>query len=381
MKSTLLVHIPKTGGTTLDDILGEEFDPDLALRRVQPDSGIDQWERLQDQRFQYVSGHFSSGAVDLSRFEHRITVLRPPLEQIASTLRFSEAYFPDSESVRLSKLGEGRHDIFGMYFAPGFDLLRYIAERQYGVPGWLHDYADRCTLTGALATLERFNRVLDFHQLDGEIKRLIIELGLTPRAELPRHRSYRYDPDLERAQAFLTDFDVSFYKRAQKRFRKLPADIDAAYERYREGFCAARGLHLDPHSSLDLPLCQPIGRGWHPAERLANGHWFRWANSADPAIELAIARPGSYVVTAYVHPHQCTKLELQGVGEFSGAKAGVDVSDRRGVTVLRARVTLPRADWLRLSFGCEMAGADVGATDLVGRTFVLGRVLVRREAQ
>lgn len=381
MKSTLLVHIPKTGGTTLDDILGEEFDPDLALRRVQPDSGIERWEQLRDPRFQYVSGHFPSAALDLTRFEHRITVLRPPLEQIASMQRYSEAYFPDSESVRLTRLGEGRHDIFGLYFGPGFDLLRYIAERSYGVAGWVHDYADPCTLNGALATLERFNRVLDFHHLDGELKRLIIELGLTPRADLPRHRSYSYSPDLERAQAFLTDFDVSFYKRAQKRFRKLPADIDVAYERYREGYCAARGLQLEPLSSVELSLGKPLGRGWHPAELLESGHGFRWANSADPVVDLAIARPGSYMVTAYVHPHQCTGLRLQGAAEYSGAKASVEVSERRGVTVLRARFVLPRSDWLRLSFGCEMSGADAGATDLVGRTFVLGRVLVRREAQ
>ncbi|MBL8306874.1 MAG: hypothetical protein JNM33_09275 [Rubrivivax sp.] len=381
MKSTLLVHIPKTGGTTLDDILGEEFDPDLALRRVQHDSGIDQWERLQDPRFQYVSGHFSSGAIDFARFEHRITVLRPPLEQIASTLRYSETYFPDSESVRLTRLGAWRHDIFGLYFAPGFDLLRYIAERQYGVAVWLHDYADPCTLNGALETLERFNRVLNFHQLESEIKRLIMELGLTPRADLPRHRSYRYEPDLERAQALLTDFDTSFYKRAQKRFRKLPADIDLAYERYREGFCAARGLRIEPLASAELPLFQPIGQGWHPAERLENGRVFRWASRVDPGLDLAIAQPGTYVVTAYVHPHQCTGLGLRAAGEFSGAKAAVEVSERQGVTVLRARVVLPRADWLRLSFSSEKAGAETGAADLLGRTFVLGRVLVRREAQ
>jgi len=379
MQSTLLVHVPKTGGTTLDDLLGEGGDVRTSLRRVQHDAPISDWERLDDPTFTFVSGHVPAGALDLGRYAQRITILRAPLDLVASLDSYQKRYFPALQGAAQATGGQERASIYGLYFSPGYDCVRYLAERRYGVSGPPGDYVDRCTVNDALEVLARFDRVIDYAQLEGELKRLTVELGLFPRAALPRLRHYAYQPDLQGAAERVSYFDVSFYRRAQRHFRALPDDIDAVYQRYREDYCRSHGWRLAQRTTQTLALAGALGNGWFRVEQATTGAWFRWANGPRPTLEIPVAEPGVYQVTMYVHPHAVRGLRAKGRAEIAGRRFVVHASEREGVTVLQGQVRLQTADWLHLQFDADEAAPATGQ-DLVVRSFVLGRVLLRRGA-
>jgi hypothetical protein len=380
MRDTLFVHVPKTGGTTLDALLAQQLPAEKQLRGIQFSGPVEKWAQLSDPAFSYVSGHLPAGATVLNDYRQRITILREPLQLLASMISYNDVVDGPQSFVRRALEARTRLSAYAEYFSPGFDLVRMVTDLRYGLAQSQTSYAMPCTPEQALRVLQRFDRVLDFRRLDAEIQRILIEDRLFPPSVLGRARSYRYKPDLGLAKKLLTGFDKAFYAKGSACFRPLPDNMDECYAGYRREYCAAHGLRPAAYGSTELPLRGPVGTGWLHPNCSELGDWFRWALVRDPLIDIPVAEGGTFEVRLYVHPHRVQRI----AGELS---AGTDqlispmtVSEHGDMCLLQAKATLAGSGWLQVRMNCEPHADDESADQGQMQTlyFVLGRMLVTR---
>lgn len=384
MQSAFLVHVPKTGGSSIDAVLGDEFPTHSVLRGVQHDGPLEPWRQLASDSIRYLSGHIPASAVDRRRFATRITSLRPPDECLASFISYAERHFPDHQPRKNIERVRDRWSLYGSYFSPGFDTLRYVTERRYGVEqDHYFEYADPCTVAEALSTLDQFEYVIDFRYLHDEMRRLVIEQGLFPRSMVPHLRSDMVPRDLASIRGLMTPFDTCFYEEGKHRFRPIPADIDGDYERYRGDYSRQKGLRIDAGSTARLDLAGPIGTGWSAAEPFELGESFRWANTRRPILDIPIALSGDYRMSIYLKPCQATNLRAAVTSAFSGVHVQMESASRprlghHGLTLLTADVSLPESDWLHVHFECDLPRNSRAKQTTANTVFLLGNVQVRR---
>jgi hypothetical protein len=378
MRRTLFVHVPKTGGTTLDSLLGEQVPAEQSIKRLQVASELSEWARLGDPRLTYVSGHLPIGAIDLAQFHHRVTIIREPCQMIASRLSFSQGLDAAADDMQsLIKAGSKRA-VYATYFGPQCDRLRLLTDMTYGITGDLSEYTSPCTPNEAFQVLTGFHRVIDFDRLDAEVKRLIIEERLFPPSTIVKARQYSYEPDLTLARSLLSPFDVDFYRQARELFRPLPDTIDSEYLAYRQAYAVANGPEVGTRESTELSLKGPVGAGWLAPNHSDQGLCFRWCHRPDPVIDIPISRPGNYEVRVYAHPHNVTALRA-GLFAVDSWVGDMDAQDYGHITVLTGQVWLDRPGWLEVR--CSSQPKEARATsdgNMDGLYFVLGKVLLRR---
>lgn len=384
MTPTFFLHIPKTGGTSIDSLLAAAFDPERSLRGLQMSSAVRHWSRPEHENFEYLSGHVPAGCVDLDRFGRRITVLRPPREMLASFCQYSRRISGARNFLDELAASGRQYAAYHEYFAPAFDRDRFVTEMRYGVPLAQHSYAEPCSVPQALETLARFDEVLDFTRLDHEAMRLVMEGELFPPAAMPRRRQHAYpaaSAASAAAEALLSPFDIEFYDAARERFRPLPGDIEARYALYRQRWTQAHGIWLEPARGLAIDLREPVGSGWLDAERSELGDTFRWAVTPRATLELPLARPGRYVLRLYVHPQRVQGLCADWQLVATGSQGVLRREDRQSVTILEAAFEAGEPGWLEVRFDGEVPAesADL-ATEVDARAFILGRALLRRPA-
>ena len=88
--SVVFMHIPKTGGTTLNAILDRQYSPRRILTISDPSETIAQLtERTSGEEFLLVRGHVPFGVHrELGIQPHYITMLRQPVERVISIYRY-----------------------------------------------------------------------------------------------------------------------------------------------------------------------------------------------------------------------------------------------------------------------------------------------------
>jgi hypothetical protein len=312
--------------------------------------------------------------------------LRSPEECLASFISYAERHFPDHQPRQNIGRLRDRWSLYGGYFSPGFDTLRYVTERRYGVEvDHYFEYADPCTMAEALSTLAEFQYVIDFRNLHDEIRRLVIEQGLFPRSVVPHLRADAISRDVDSIRDLVTSFDARFYEEGKKRFRPIPTDIDGDYERYRGDYARERGMRIDTRTTVRLDLAAPVGTGWNGAEPFEFGQSFRWANTRRPILDIPIALAGDYRLSIFVKPHIATNLRATATSAFSGVKVAMESVSRprlshQGIALLTADVSLPRSDWLHVHFECDLPENSTEKQTRAITVFLLGDVQVRRGA-
>jgi hypothetical protein len=375
---TLFTHIPKTGGTTLDSILSSHYPAATTTRLVQHSATNSVYEGIFAKSNLYVSGHIPFSGVSHLNFDRMITILREPHDILCSLLSYSEEIGYANNELDVAKPGADPFQIYGVYFSPNFDFGRYMIDRQYGVASGYQPYFTDGAVDEALAMLSTFDYVLDFENLDLQIKRLISCEGLFPPSEIAKRRSYKYSKNEQAANARLSQFDVAFFRAARRFFSSNYSESD--YETYRAQYCDFSGIRLSPNESQEVDLSSPIGSGWNDAEISELGRMFRWSESNNPFIDLPLANPGTYAVYLYLNNVHHRGIAVHGSGQLHRPQVEADQVCHGALNIFRFRFRISRPDWFccALSITTSAEQTANGATDDRSLGLILGSIYVRR---
>ncbi len=90
-KTTLFLHIPRTGGTTLRDIIESQYDDEKIFEITHFKNAFDQVKKVDNiEEYDIIKGHFPFGIHELIDGDTQyITFLRNPVKRIQSIYRYS----------------------------------------------------------------------------------------------------------------------------------------------------------------------------------------------------------------------------------------------------------------------------------------------------
>lgn len=353
-KSTLFIHVPKTGGTTLNSIFQDHYYNAPQL----PHEGVldlgKHISKLNDHAYPYIGGHYPLATVDANRFDYKITILREPIELIASAISYVQKLQHLPKDVLLQSEIDGTPIfIFKLFFSIEFDTEKYKQDFASDTATRLIEYFKECTADEAVARLKSFTHVFDFTRLDDEIKYFLIEQNFFPYSQISKKRSYPYQPDKDRARRSLDSFDDDFYRLGKAFFRKIPENIEYLYQRYRENYCKENGLKLNVFAGKWLDLRGPIGTGWHAAERSSDGVFFRWSESQYATIEIPIAEPGIYALIVNVNPAELTGLQISVKTVIQSRTFASNLIREEGLIKCQSFINLKSYDWVQVEINME----------------------------
>ncbi len=373
---TLLIHVPKTGGTTLDAVLAAGRPQQICARAIQFTSEPSEFGRINESTTRYVSGHFPHALVEGPAFARKFTLIRDPLAIISSMFNFARVLGRDG-MADLSALCDppGKLQIYSPYFAPRFDRMRFDIERRYGLAPNYTRYIDPHSVEDVVATIAAFDHVLDFEQIVDEIARLVIDDRLFPFSSVPRLRSYAYAADLQEAMPFLTDFDRQVFDQCREHILRPVGDTRRAYASYRAAYCQSDGIALDVRASMEIDLRKPIGLGWHDAELSDLGRFFRWSENQTPTIEIPIAEVGTYAFYVYLQLAGPTYVEARAGLEAGGTRDHEYNDEVADVVCLHWTAYVPHPDWMQVQMRFNPASDSASDSATTADERVLGVVL------
>lgn len=295
----LLLHIPKTAGTSVGDWVRTHFDEDDCLFAAHLPSrrGID------PNGYRFVQGHVDFRYVD--RFLVRpfvFTFLRDPLERALSAYYFYRGHGPEKQARLLAYAGPkaGRHRIATIRRMQRTDLRGFLRDHPADAREVLGNLQTRFLaghggppgaeqIDRALANLERSSFVGFVERMEESLRRLARHLGWTPPEWVPhvnptaeRCRVADLDRGTRAALARLTRLDAELYRRTRERFERDPA-LAADAERWLD----------DPlPDGRDFTFDRAIrGEGWLPREQTRDGEFYCWIG-ADGDAWLDVAADG-----------------------------------------------------------------------------------------
>lgn len=381
---TLFVHIPKSGGTTLDSILADQYSSSPIARNIQFSSSVSLFSELDRIENRYVSGHFPVSIADVDDFDKKITIIRNPLDVLCSVISFSGKMGIHVPRLSSALAEGGKYEIYREYFSVDFDFDRFVIDKNYGVASGYLDYTEKCSVLEAVNTIAGFDTVLDFNCLDEGIKTMIISDGFFPYSEIARNRSYNYLPDYDCARKLLSEFDEYFYANICSRFGGVSEDIGVLYDQYKESYCKYKGISLEVYQGIGIDLRGPIGVGWNNFEVSETGVPFRWSETSNPTIELPIATAGSYVVYFYWFRGQAKDITFR-ISTLIGEETFVPTVVRDDeLCICRCYVSLLSQDWIYANLevekysDAERQSMKQSSSDLRSLGIILGNVYIRR---
>ena len=358
-KSTLLIHVPKTGGTTLSSIFQDHFYDAPQLPHGAPQDLGKYIFKLSDRAYPYIGGHYPLAIVDADRFEQRITILREPIDIISSAISFVHKVEQLPEDVPLKSETEGLSiSTYKLFFSTRFDSERYKRDFAAMIDSGLDDYLGECSVAEAIEALKKFTHVFDFYRLDDEIKRFLIEQKFFPYSHISKRRKYIYQPDKERARRSLSSFDAAFYQLGKELFRKVPDDIDTQYQLYRENYCKEKGIKLGVFEGKMIDLRGPIGTGWHTVEQSGDGVSFRWSEARSATVEIPISEAGMYAVILYINPAELTGLKVSSTTTIQPRNFATTLVCEGGVLICQSFISVKSHDWIHISISMKKEHVD-----------------------
>jgi len=248
----VFLHIPKTGGTSLHNILQAEFaEEDCCPERF---NHLQKWNAEDLARFRFFSGHFDRGSLELiPRPKRVITMFRDPQARILSLYNYWRSHkWEVIESA----------DLDGPRLAKSLGLLEFLRYNTQGIPSNIDNVLTRTLLGEIFVDPKRnylfpkeevFPRVKDYidsldtfgimESYDESVRLILDHLQIPMPDKIPHARDSRNhieDPSLEpvvREEITpeiaaeldrLTDMDRRVYDYAQQRFAALVAARNCA---------------------------------------------------------------------------------------------------------------------------------------------------------
>jgi hypothetical protein len=353
--SVLLLHVPKTGGTSVDSMLADYFPSDASLAGVQHGDPRLTYEALYDPSKRYISGHFPYSAIARRPFDLRMTVIRQPREVLNSLLAYSRKIGEThGELAHLLSL-EQRFSVYGAYFSMESDFQHYLLERRFGLAKGYRSYVNGWDLQETLAELRNFKYVFSFERLADEIKAFVLAERFFPPSIIPNKRKYLYAADHELVNKLTSPDDDAFFEAVSSEIFKPPAA--SGYEEYRADYCQTKGLRMRRGDAGELDLAGPIGAGWSRSEKTDAGATFRWSDSEQASLDIPVSEPGRYRVNAYFYNALNTQFEVQALLWSDQKAVECSRSTDSNFILVAATFDIPRADWLTLSFQIEIPDA------------------------
>ncbi|MGZ5325652.1 MAG: hypothetical protein ACXWGV_10355 [Solirubrobacterales bacterium] len=301
-RSLLLVHVRKTGGTSLGGALGNRFPANecLSLYDREPPSA----EAVRAHRF--VAGHVD--LTFLSNFAEPpvvVACLRDPVDRALSAYSFY-SWFPErGYDVLRAALGarafERRVEAMRLTreLSPAEFLERApeLAREHFGnvqtrILGGSEDAIGAESLEAALAGLKRCDALALTERLEDSAALLCRRLGWSGLGPLPRAnelggglRRSELDADTLGALERITELDSALHARAAERLERdlresSPGDLAAGLP----------DAPLGPEATFEGPV---RGGTWYGRERVGGGPWFAWIGAEGRAWADLEAPPGA----------------------------------------------------------------------------------------
>jgi hypothetical protein len=334
------LHIPKTAGMTLSNILDDYFDeseifpthfmPDLSLNR-------DILRSINDARYRLYRGHFNQYLFHLVRKPLSVvTILRDPIARTISNIRYGLDLAQSGENVFWLKNGVLSFDDFMAHE----ELHRFQSNIQFdclaGELRWLENQllplgikaSETLTEDKLYIAQERLRsyRVVGIQErFDDSLLLLSYELGFPPPKEYAnenvsarkRSKAELAPEHLEKLRA-MNELDYELYETAveifEQRFQAmcdhlnrlypdqigdLHAQLDAYYQQRLMESDAARWRVASQDAALCYTFDRPLpGSGWHrrealPATETAPERLIRWTGPGDEAT-LSLGLPTAH---------------------------------------------------------------------------------------
>ena len=243
-QTVVFLHIPKTGGTSLHQILlknfaGPEFCPERFNR-------LESWTLDDLAKFRFFSGHFDRrGVARIPQQKKIVTLLREPKSRILSLYHFWKSH---KEGVIR------RANLNGPRIAKNLPLIDFLRYRGDSIPLSTDNVLTR-TLLGRLSVgkngefacpkNEVLHQVVDYletmaafgimDEFDESVRHIVLSLGFPVPDQIPHARDSRKldDPTLETIEREaitaeieaelerLTEMDQQVYQHALRRFRQI----------------------------------------------------------------------------------------------------------------------------------------------------------------
>jgi len=313
-RGLFFLHIPKTAGTSLRELLSSRFAPAEILAFEREDSPERRQEKLtRIDRYPFVHGHVPYALAD--RFARRpfvATILRDPLERAVSAFHYMQGQVPGlvsaarardyaaasrmsiGELIRHEPLAASRHlgnlQAWFLSTPKVHERFEYHDEYRVAVSGSdlerAKEHLEACDFVGLT---ERMGESMDLlgHALRD---RPFGEAGTANRSR-GRPAVAALDPSTMAALTDLTAQDRELYTFAcrlfEHRLRAMTQELHNARPRQEAGHRS-----LAPVFAFDRAI---PGDGWYAPER-AGERWFSWTGpSCDSTLELA-SPPGREVV-------------------------------------------------------------------------------------
>ena len=345
----LFIHIPKSGGTTLDSIFRDHYF-DVPLLPSTPFDLFGHYvSKFNDPSYRYIGGHYPLSTIDSGRFHKKITVLRNPLDSICSGISYvNKLDGLPQEALTASEKSGLPALTYKKFFTTHFDTDRYLIDLNYGVAKGMRNYLFECAADEAFENIKNFTHVFDFEYFDVEVKRFLMQEQYFPYAKIAKKRQYSYQPDYARAKPLLSEFDEQFYNLGVSLFKKVDDNIDCLYEQYREDYCRNRGLALHIHEGRSLDLRMPLGAGWHHAEQTEKNNSFRWSEPAGASIEIPIATAGLYAIYLYIHPAEMMDLNFSIFTDLHPQEFSATLLNDKNILIYRILVSTRSHDWINI---------------------------------
>ncbi len=304
------LHIPKTAGVSVRNIIGYHFDATEIAHT--PDHLWKDKAYAQQifQNYRFVHGHFLSIFLeDYFGKIRTVTFLREPVSRVVSLYRFLKTQNPDAVEnpiIRERILLAGRLKLDEFLDSAGPEVLDVFENEQSKRLGARSRNDDWASM--ARDTLELFDHVGIVEEMDESMSSLCAMFCWRPPSAVPwlnvteRRREELSDATRRRLQS-LNAVDMEIYELGRRLLSKRKADatrtvVGGTSSPRLMALCSVPSTRYGYRLTMGHAIC---GEGWYEREGMKTGQPWRFAEFGSCSrLDLRLSPESSYVVIAVI---------------------------------------------------------------------------------